>query len=228
VIYETINLVDKTGSKQRGKVAGSKKGEKSSPLQPALSLLSSCLTPLTVNWVKGVIMSNAAVKTCNLRRVILSLVSGVGTAMIFAGCSANGLQFSKLTWETYYNSRYGFEFPYPSNWTSLAPPDNNDGVTLVSPQNQNTEIRAWAGNQLPESIVQDQETIKQIDNNFHTDQGVSGVMVVEVGQQVSSMTLTITKDQVKYYWQGQSNSKEFKYYYRLFYYIAQQYKIRNS
>ena len=51
------------------------------------------------------------------------------------------------------------------------------------------------------------------------------MLVVEVGQQVSSMTLTLTQGQVKYYWQGQSNSQEFQNYYRLFYYIAQQYRI---
>ncbi|AFZ59346.1 hypothetical protein [Anabaena sp. PCC 7938] len=183
------------------------------------------LTLLSVNRVKGVIMSIAAVKTYNLRRIIVTLVSGVGTAMIFSGCG-NSFLTSKITWETYHNPRYGFEFPYPSNWNSSTPPDNNDGVTFISPQNQNTEIRAWASKELPESIIQDQETIKQIDHNFETDQGVSGVMVVEVGQQMSSMKLTITQGQVTYYWQGQSNSKEFRDHYRLFYYIAQQYKIR--
>jgi hypothetical protein len=164
-------------------------------------------------------MSNAVVKTCNLRRrIIVALVSSVGTAIIFSGCSP------KLTWETYRNPRYGFEFPYPSNWTPLSSPDNNDGVTFISPQNQNTEIRAWAGKELPK--LQNPETIKQIDHNFETNQGVSGVLVVEVDQQMSSMTLTITQGQVEYYWQGKSNSKEFQDYYRLFYYIAQQYKIR--
>ncbi|MEA5552256.1 hypothetical protein VB713_15040 [Anabaena cylindrica UHCC 0172] len=170
-------------------------------------------------------MSIAAVKTYNLRRIIVALVSGVGTAMIFSGCGTS-FPNSKLTWETYQNPRYGFEFPYPSNWTSLAAPDNNDGVTFISPQNQNVEIRAWASKESPESITQDQETIKQIDHNFETSQGVSGVLVVEVGQQVSSMKLTITQGQEVYYWQGQTNSQEFKDYYQLFYYIAQHYKIR--
>jgi hypothetical protein len=168
-------------------------------------------------------MSTAAVKACNLSRVMGLLVSGVSTAIICAGCSANGFWSSPQKWETYYNPRYGFEFPYPNNWTSLAP-DNNDGVTFVAPQNQETEIRAWAGKELPE--LQNPETIKQIDNNFQTDQGLSGVMVVEAGEQISSMKLTITHRQVKYQWQAKTNSKEFKNYYRLFYYIAKQYKIR--
>ncbi|MBD2296012.1 hypothetical protein H6G06_21660 [Anabaena sphaerica FACHB-251] len=169
-------------------------------------------------------MSTTAIKTCKSRRVMGVLVSSIGTAIICAGCSANGFQSSAQKWETYYNPRYGFEFPYPSNWTSLAPPDNTDGVTLVSQKNQNTEIRAWAGKELPE--LQNPETIKQIDHNFETAQGISGVLIVEAGQQISSMKLTITHKQVKYHWQGQTSSKEFKDHYRLFYYIAKQYKIR--
>jgi hypothetical protein len=168
-------------------------------------------------------MSTAAVKACNLRQVIGLLVSGVSTAIICAGCSANGFWSSAQKWETYYNPRYGFEFPYPNNWTSLAP-DNNDGVAFVSPHNKNTEIRAWAGKELPE--LQNPETSKPIDHNFKTAQGISGVLVVEVGQQVSSMTLTINQEQVNYHWQGQTSSKEFKDNYRLFYYIAKQYKIK--
>ena len=53
-------------------------------------------------------------------------------------------------------------------------------------------------------------------------------MLIEVGQEVSSMTLTLTQGQVKYYWQGRSQSQEFQDYYRLFYYIAQQYRIRRG
>ncbi|MEA5578037.1 hypothetical protein [Anabaena sp. UHCC 0451] len=167
---------------------------------------------------------STAVKTCKLRQVISLLVSGVGTAIIFSGCSANGFWSSAQKWETYRNPRYGFEFPYPSHWTSLASPDNNDGVTFVALQNQNTVIRAWAAKELPE--LQNPETLKQIDHNFETVQGLSGLMVIEVNPQITSMKLTITQGQVKYYWQGQTNSKEFKDHYRLFYYIATQYKIR--
>jgi hypothetical protein len=37
--------------------------------------------------------------------------------------------------------------------------------------------------------------------------------------------LTITQAELEYYWQGQSDSQDFQNYYRLFYYIAQEYKI---
>jgi hypothetical protein len=168
-------------------------------------------------------MSTAAVQTCNLRRVIALLVSTIGISVICAACSDNGFQSSRQAWETYYNPRYGFEFPYPGNWSAITS-DNNDGVIFVSGQSQHTKIRAWASNDLPE--LQNPETSKQIDQNFKTDQGISGVLVVEVGEPVSSMTLTINQKEVNYHWQGQTSSKEFKDYYRLFYYIAKQYKIK--
>ncbi|OYD92930.1 hypothetical protein CDG76_19685, partial [Nostoc sp. 'Peltigera membranacea cyanobiont' 210A] len=59
-------------------------------------------------------------------------------------------------------------------------------------------------------------------------QGVAGVLLVEVERGVSSMTLTLTQSQVKYHLQGRSKSQEFQNYYRLFYYIAQQYRISKS
>jgi hypothetical protein len=70
--------------------------------------------------------------------------------------------------------------------------------------------------------------VKKIKPNFQTTQGVSGVLVVEVDRGVGSMTLTLTQEQVKYCWQGKSKSQEFQDYYRLFYYIAQQYRISKS
>jgi hypothetical protein len=168
-------------------------------------------------------MSTAAIATGNLKRVIGLLFSGIGTAIICGGCSINNFWTSQQKWETYQNPRYGFEFPYPSNWTSQIP-DNNDGVSIVPPKNQNTEIRAWAGKDLPE--IQNPDSLKEVDSNFQTVQGLSGVMVVEAGQTVSSIKLTITHKQVKYYWQAKTGSKEFKEYYPLFYYMAKEYKIK--
>ncbi|WP_066379358.1 MULTISPECIES: hypothetical protein [unclassified Anabaena] len=128
------------------------------------------------------------------------------------GCSAPG-------WKTYSNSRYGFGFPYPSNWEALAAPSNDDGMAFVSPRNKTVEIRGWASNQL--SAASNTATSP----NFQTVQGVSGVLLVEVGDTVSSMQLTLEQNQVRYYWQGRSPSPEFPDYYRLFDYIAQQYRI---
>lgn len=168
-------------------------------------------------------MSTAALKTPHWRQVMTVLVSSIGTAIFFSGCSANSFQSSDQKWETYHNSRYGFEFIYPSGWISSPSPDNQDGVTLIAPKNQNTKIRAWASQDLTK--FHNSETKKQIDHNFATAQGISGVLVVDIGEQVSLIKLSITQGQLKYYWQGQTNSKEFKDYYKLFYYIAKQYKI---
>ena len=175
-------------------------------------------------------MTTAAVKTCGFGGKIYTFASGVsGTIallMMLCGC-VTGFNAGTITWKTYSNYRYGFEFPYPSNWTALAAPENGDGIALVSPESNSVEIRGWASNQLPDSTT-DKKAMKKINSNFQTTQGVSGVLVVEVNQQVSSMTLTLTQGQVNYYWQGRSESKKFKDYYRFFYYIAQQYRIPKS
>jgi hypothetical protein len=171
-------------------------------------------------------------KICSLGRRtyrFAASVSGVIALLIIIwGCTANDFNAGAIAWKTYSNSRYGFEFPYPSNWTSSAGPANGDGIAFISPQNKTVEIRGWASQQLLNSIVTEQEPVKKIKPNFQTAQGVSGVLVVEVDRGVGSMTLTLTQDQVKYCWQGRSKSQEFQDYYRLFYYIAQQYRISKS
>jgi hypothetical protein len=50
-------------------------------------------------------------------------------------------------------------------------------------------------------------------------------LTVEVREKVTVIKLTITQEKLEYFWQGQSDSQEFKKYYRLFYYMAQEYKI---
>ncbi|HLO88714.1 MAG TPA: hypothetical protein VK203_27410 [Nostocaceae cyanobacterium] len=171
-------------------------------------------------------MFMTAVKSCNWRRKIVIFASGIGSAIALWGCSANFFQPSDINWKTYTNSRYGFQFPYPSNWTTLASPENQDGVELVSPQNKSVKIRSWASKSLLESHTSETQNGEQIKPNFQTVQGISGVLVVEVEQNINVMKLTINQGKVKYYWQGQSNSQEFASNYRMFYYIAQAYKIR--
>ncbi|MDZ7959176.1 MAG: hypothetical protein RMY34_15070 [Aulosira sp. DedQUE10] len=174
-------------------------------------------------------MSTATVKACSLGRNIYLNVHSFGRAialfMMLWGCTAPGFNASNLTWKTYINTRYNFEFPYPSNWNALTAPENDDGIAFVAPQDTSVEIRSWASNRLPNSLNLERNAKITVNPNFQTAQGISGVMVVEVGQQVSSMTLTITRGQIKYYWQGRSQSQDFTNYYHLFYYIAQQYKV---
>jgi hypothetical protein len=168
-------------------------------------------------------------KICGLGRRIYRVVASasgvIALLIVLWGCTANDFNARAIAWKTYSNSRYSFEFPYPSNWTSLAAPANGDGIVFISPHDNSVEIRGWASHQLPNSIVTDQESEKKITPNFQTAQGVSGVMAVEVAQGVGSMKLTLIQNQVKYYWEGRSNSQKFPDYYRLFYYIAQEYRI---
>ena len=138
------------------------------------------------------------------------------------GCSTP-LDITSIGWKTYSNSRYGFEFPYPSNWNSLTAPTNDDGIAFVSPRNSNVEIRGWASNQLSPSITEYNETSASY--NFQTTQGLRGVLLVATENTVSSMKLKLNQNQVDYHWQGKSPSQEFSNYYPLFYYIAQQYRV---
>jgi hypothetical protein len=155
------------------------------------------------------------------QKVMSVITSGVGVAMIFWGCNANNLQLQETRWNIYRNNRYGFEFPYPNGWQLLGNPDNSDGVALVAPNRKNIEIRSYASKSLLKFSNNNLNPVP----NFQTHQGFSGVLVVEVGEKLTVMKLTITQDELEYYWQGQSASPDFQNYYRLFYYIAQEYKI---
>ncbi|BCL35276.1 hypothetical protein [Nostoc sp. MS1] len=140
-------------------------------------------------------------------------------------CSTPILDITSIRWKTYSNSRYGFEFPYPSNWNPLNAPTNDDGIAFVSPKNSDVEIRGWASNQLSKPINGDGESETSGSYNFQTTQGLRGWLLVETGNTVSSMKLTLNQNQVEYHWQGKSPSQDFANYHPLFYYIAQQYRV---
>jgi hypothetical protein len=134
------------------------------------------------------------------------------------------------TWTIYRNSRYSFEFPYPSNWESFPMPDNRDGRAFRDSMHPNVEIRGWAANQLP--AIDRPSYRNRLTNaspaqlqNFTTQQGFTGQLQVEVGAKTSLMTLTLSRGKVQYYWQGQCDSKLFANYFRLFYYMASQYRL---
>ncbi|TVP63881.1 MAG: hypothetical protein EA343_06675 [Nodularia sp. (in: Bacteria)] len=172
-------------------------------------------------------MSTTTVKTCSLKQKIYTKIQSLGgkTALLLSlwSCTATSFPAPGVTWNTYHNYRYGFEFPYPSNWNALPAKANNDGIILVSPKNDSVEIRSWAAYRLPDSMTPNRQTTNQ--PNFQTGQGVSGVLLVEIDQQISSMTLSLIQDEVEYYWQARSQNQEFSDYYDLFYYIAYQYRI---
>lgn len=174
-------------------------------------------------------MSTTTVKTCSLKPNIYTKFSRISskTALLLSLCSCTAISLpgNNVTWNTYVNYRYGFEFPYPSDWKRLPATTNNDGVVLVSPENDTVEIRAWAANRIPELPEQKNQTT--INPNFQTAQGVSGVLKVEITQEISTMRLSLNQNNVEYHWQARSQNQEFSDYYHLFYYIAHNYRIRN-
>ena len=146
-----------------------------------------------------------------------------------SGCSpwfnSNLNPTESQTWAVYRNDRYGFEFLYPNDWQPEPPPTNLDGQRFTHPEAAGVEMRGWAGSALVLLPQAGPTGSRGLPENFVTDQGIVGYLQVEIGLDVSSMTLTLVRDQIAYSWQGRSPSREFADYYRLFTYIARQYRI---
>ena len=109
-------------------------------------------------------------------------------------------------------------------------PDNRDGRSFRDPKNPSLEIRGWAANKLPDMIALSSKKLfknspKPQLQNFTTDQGLTGELLVEVGSDISVITLTLSQGKVQYNWQGQCDSKQFADNYRFFYYVATQYRL---
>ncbi|MBD2390230.1 hypothetical protein [Aphanizomenon flos-aquae] len=156
-----------------------------------------------------------------VQKILCTTTLSIGLYLMLWGCIDNDFQVKDVRWKTYKNNRYGFEFPYPNTWQELKNPDNSDGVVLVLPNKKNLEIRYYASKPLLKFSRKTQGKVY----NFRTNQGVFSVLTVEVREKVTVIKLTITQEKLEYFWQGQSDSQEFKKYYRLFYYMAQEYKI---
>ena len=156
-----------------------------------------------------------------VQKILCTTTLSIGLYLMLWGCIDNDFQVKDVRWKTYKNNRYGFEFPYPNTWQELKNPDNSDGVVLVLPNKKNLEIRSYASKPLLKFSRKTQGKVY----NFRTNQGVFGVLTVEVREKVTVIKFTITQEKLEYFWQGQSDSQEFKKYYRLFYYMAQEYKI---
>lgn len=148
-------------------------------------------------------------------------------ALVVTGCSLPHLDPAN-TWKIYRNPRYGFEFPYPADWLPSRPPTNRDGQSFISPRNAQVEIVGWASQVLPGSATSrhigttNTPTGKQ---NFTTAQGLAGEVAVDVGPEISSLTLTLVQGQIVYNWQGRSPSAQFPDYYQFFSYVASQYQV---
>jgi hypothetical protein len=156
-----------------------------------------------------------------VQKILCTTTLSIGLYLMLWGCIDNDFQVKDVRWKTYKNNRYGFEFPYPNTWQELKNPDNSDGVVLVLPNKKNLEIRSYASKPLLKFSRKTQGKVY----NFRTNQGVFSVLTAEVREKVTVIKLTITQEKLEYFWQGQSDSQEFKKYYRLFYHMAQEYKI---
>lgn len=148
-------------------------------------------------------------------------------AIVLFSCRNN--TDSAGSWKTYQNDRFGFEFLYPEQWVASIPPETRDGMAFSDPKNPNVEIRGWAnyarsnsGTNLPQQSKLPQ---KPMPPNFTTQQGITGNLEVKINPKVSSMTITLLKNNILYYWQGSAPNQQFDAYYRFFYYIASRYRI---
>lgn len=144
-----------------------------------------------------------------------SIAIGWFLALLLTSCAA--VQPERLS--QYRNTRYGFEFAYPSRWQPIPPPDNFDGQAFQDPDSPETEIRGWARQILPK---QPKDPLKL---NFTTDQGLQGELQTEIGREISTLTLTLRQGAIQYIWQARSPNDRFAEQYRLFYNIARQYRV---
>lgn len=160
---------------------------------------------------------------------LIKLVCAVTLGVMLSSCSPSVSNQSQ-SWETYHNSRFNFEFPYPSNWIAAPPPANRDGQAFSDPLQPEVEIRGWAGYQLstprtPNLQPQTKPKPTLLRPNFTTEQGVSGELKVEIGAEMSAMNLALMQGNVQYNWRGQAPSRLFNDYYKFFYYVAGQYRV---
>lgn len=197
-----------------------------------------------VNRIAKANTSSWRIQTSASRRLALAIAP---LLVILLGCQ-DANKVSQNNWKIYRNSRYNFEFPYPGNWVAFPMPDNRDGQAFRDPNNPNAEIRGWAANNLSATVTSpppgvlyqrqhrlkveassldsiEPKPLKSQEQNFTTDQGLTGNLKVEIGSDTSLMTLTLSQGKVLYNWQGQCESKQFADYYRSFYYIARQYRL---
>ncbi|HEY9652695.1 MAG TPA: hypothetical protein V6C95_18715 [Coleofasciculaceae cyanobacterium] len=206
--------------------------------------VKAVLPVFMVNRIAKANISIWRIQAGAIRRLTLAIAPLV---IILLGCQdANNV--SQDNWKVYRNPRYDFEFPYPSNWVAFPMPDNRDGQAFRDPNNPNSEIRGWAANNLSAMVIPpasrvlhhgqnalkveaslldstEPTPLKSQEENFTTDQGLTGNLKVEIGSDTSVMTLTLSQGKILYNWQGQCESEDFAAYYRSFYYIARQYRL---
>ena len=155
----------------------------------------------------------------------------IGLTGLLSSCSSGELQLSGSQ-KIYRNGRFGYEFPYPSNWIPDRSPGNRDGQVFLNPTNPAMKIQGWASNELPaitavtSASAAESLSASSLQRNFETDQGLQGNLQVEIGEHISSIALTVVQAEISYSFQAQSPNEDFATYYPLFYSIARQYRIQ--
>lgn len=148
-------------------------------------------------------------------------------AVVLSGCGSS-LEKKQSRFEIYRNSRYNFEFPYPAEWIAENEPANRDGQAFSEAKNPDIQIRGWASYLGPtdeQSKEKNPDETALLKKNFTTQQGQTGNLTVEIGTEISSITLTLRQAEIQYNWRGQTPNQKFSEYYPLFYSLAGQYKI---
>jgi hypothetical protein len=180
----------------------------------------------------SLVQSFRAIASLKYRFTLLSI--GLVSTALLLGCDR--LFTPESGWETYQNSRYGFEFPYPKDWIAEPLPDNQDGRAFRAPDRPGVKVAGWAS-QIPDLAgevtageVTDPESISPdpIKENFVTEQGLSGELEVEIAAETSSLNLTLEYEGVIYRWQGRSPSQQFEDYYKFFSYVANHYRVLSA
>ncbi|MEB3829739.1 hypothetical protein [Phormidium sp. CCY1219] len=160
-------------------------------------------------------------------QTITRWASAVTLSVILAGCTVARTPL-QTQWNTYNNPRFHFQFPYPTDWIPLDPPTNLDGRAFRHPEHPNIEVRGWARLNLTHLNLPNSPSLhppNSSDSNLTTEQGLPAYLDVEVGQEETRMTFTLKTDHIIYNLQGRSPNDKFAQYYKLFYYIATQYRI---
>ncbi|MCT7951720.1 hypothetical protein NG798_18105 [Ancylothrix sp. C2] len=154
-------------------------------------------------------------------------VTAIVIAVVLSACGPSSPK-KMSRFEIYRNKRYNFEFPYPAEWIADTEPANRDGQAFSEPKNPDIQIRGWASNRQQEDKQAKQYPAKETEplkQNFSTQQGTAGNLKVEIGTEISSITLTLKTADIQYNWRAQTPNQRFSEYYPLFYRLAGQYKI---
>lgn len=151
----------------------------------------------------------------------LSFIGAIALTCGLSACQIPANYQKNISWQTYANPRFGYQFPYPANWQAEKTPSNLDGQAFYHDDNPKIKMRTWAGY----ALTPINKGIDHINPNFITESGEAGRLQVNIDKENTTMRLTLVKNGIQYHWQGSTPSREFANYYKFFYYVASQYQL---